>query len=145
MQHNDCSHTQILSRNTVYFCSSVHKYIKASVRGKSKRNDDIIICALLHEYHSAAVYILTWLSKVQKLEFSIGLPFHRTPPLKWPHFNEKRVRNVCGCVVQLPLYVSLSICVFTQGSAGKKGIQGQAGSPGIEVSITKYMAQTERK
>lgn len=30
------------------------------------------------------------------------------------------------------------ICVFAQGSAGKKGERGQVGSPGVEVSLTQY-------
>lgn len=30
------------------------------------------------------------------------------------------------------------MCMFAQGSAGKKGGRGQVGAPGVEVSITQY-------
>lgn len=43
------------------------------------------------------------------------------------------------------IILSLFICAFVQGSAGKKGGRGQVGAPGVEVSITQYDFKKKKK
>lgn len=43
------------------------------------------------------------------------------------------------------IILSVFICVFAQGSAGKKGGRGQVGAPGVEVRITQYDLKKQNK
>lgn len=48
---------------------------------------------------------------------------------------------MCVCVcLSVITHVRLAphVCVFIQGPAGKKGERGLSGSPGVEVSLTRF-------